>query len=99
MGSEVIALSVAAAFLAYAIVSARQSTLMVAVVSYATVVDWIIQRDLSLLMAALGVAIVLGVGGLSMVVHRALLSQDDTARHNRRKLRTNNRAYMTNIGS
>lgn len=99
MGSEVIALSVAAAFLAYAIVSARHATLMAAIMAYAAVVDWIIQRDLSLLMPALGVAIVLGVGGLVKVVHRALLSQDDTVRYNKRKLRTNNRAYSTNIGS
>lgn len=99
MGSEVIALSVAAAFLAYAIVSARQATLMVAVMAYAAMINWLIQRDLSLLMPALGVAIVLGVGGLSKVVHRALTSQDDTVRHSKRKLRTNNRAYLSNIGS
>lgn len=99
MGTEIIALAAAAAFLAYAIFSASQVALMAAVATYATIVGWIIQRDLSLLMTALGLAIVLGVAGLGVVIYRELLSQDDTPRHTQRKLRTNNRALVNNIGS
>lgn len=99
MGSEVIALAAAAAFLGYAIISARQSVLMVAVAAYAAVVGWIIHYDMSMLMIALGMAIVLGVGGLGMVVYRALSSQEDTGRHNARKLGANSRRLLNNIGS
>lgn len=99
MGTEIIALTAAATFMAYAIFSASQTALMAAVAAYATVVGWIIQHDLSLLMAALGLAIVLGIAGLGVIVYRELSSQDDTSRHAPRKLRTNNRALANNIGS
>lgn len=99
MNFELTALFAAAAFLAVAILSARQTRLMVAVLAYAAVVSWIIHRDMNLLMMALGIAIALGALGLGVVVSREILSQDDTIRHTPRKLRANSRAMVETIGS
>lgn len=99
MEIEVIALAAAASLLAAAIFTARQPALMAAVMTYAAVVGWIIQRDLGLLMAALGLAIVLGTIGLVAVVCREISSHDDTYRPTARKLNPNNRAVISNIGS
>lgn len=99
MGTEFIALAASAAFLAYAILAAREAGMMVAVLCYAAVVSWIIQHDMGLLMVALGGAIVLGLMGLAIVLYREVASQDDTLRHTPRKLNANNRAVAENIGS
>jgi hypothetical protein len=99
MGPEVIALAAAAALLAYAIFSARQPALIVAVTAYAAVVSWIIHRDLTMLMTALGLAIVLGVTGLAVVIYREVAIQDDTIHNTSRRMRTNRRALSENIGS
>lgn len=99
MGIMFLALAAAAALLAYAIIASREIGLMVGVSAYAAVVAWIIQSDLSLLMAALGMAIVLGMMGLVTVVCREATTHEDTSRHNICKLNTNNRPMMDNIGS
>lgn len=99
MSFELTALFVAAAFLAVAILSARQTRLMVAVLAYAAVVSWIIHREMDLLMMALGIAIALGALGLGVVISREILSQDDTVHHTPRKLRANSRAMAETIGS
>lgn len=99
MGTEIIALVAAAAILAYAILGAREAGLMAAVLGYAAVVAWIIQRDLSLLMPALAVAIALAVTGLGIVIYRETSSQDDTSQYRMAKLRTNNKVASENIGS
>lgn len=99
MGIEIIALLAAAAFLAYAILGAREVGLMVAVLAYAAVVGWIIQSDLSFLMAALGIAIVLGVMGVAVLVHREVSSQADTVGYTSRKSPPNNGPVSENIGS
>lgn len=99
MGTEFIALAAAAALLAYAILTAREIGLMGAVLCYASVVAWIIQRDMGLLMAALVGAIALGVMGLVVVAYREAASQGDTSRHPSRKLSANNRPVPENIGS
>lgn len=99
MGTEFIALAAAAAVLGYAILTAREVGLMVAILCYASVVGWIIQRDLSLLMAALGGAIALAVMGLTVVLYRDGVSQSDTPNYNPRKLSANNRPMPENIGS
>lgn len=99
MGTEFIALAAAAAFLAYAILTAREIGLIAAITCYAAVVGWIIQRDLSLLMVALGGAIALAVMGLAVMLYREALSQEDMVRYSSRKLGANNRAIPENIGS
>lgn len=99
MGTEFIVLAAAAALLAYAILNAREGGLMVAVLSYASVVGWIIQSDLGLLMPALGIAIVLAVSGLGVMIYRENSLQDDTSRHHDDKLRANNKAAIETIGS
>lgn len=99
MNFELTALFAAAAFLAAAILSARQTRLMVAVLAYAAVVSWIIHRDMNLLMTALGIAIGLGALGLGVVVSREILSQDDTVRHTPRKLSANSQTMAETIGS
>lgn len=98
MEIEVIALAAAASLLAAAIFTARQPALMAAVMTYAAVVGWIIQHDLTLLMAALGLAIVLSTVGLVTVVCREISSHDDTYCPTARKLKANNRAAISNIG-
>lgn len=99
MGTEIIALVAAAAMLTYAILSARETVLMAAVLCYASVVAWIIQRDLSLLLPALALAIVLAVMGLGIVIYRENSSQDDTSPHHASKSRANNNIAAENIRS
>lgn len=99
MSFELTALFVAAAVLAAAILFARQTRLMMAVLAYAAVVNWIIHRDMDLLMMALGIAIALGALGLGVVVSREILSQDDTEHHTSRKLRANSQTMAETIGS
>lgn len=99
MEIEMIVLAAAAGGLAAAIFSARQPPLMAAVLTYAAVVGWIIERDLGLVMAALGLAIVLGTIGLVAVVFREMSSHDDTSRPTSRKLIANNSPVISNIGS
>ncbi|HLO78119.1 MAG TPA: hypothetical protein VK196_16820 [Magnetospirillum sp.] len=94
-----IALLGAAAFLVFAIYRGRQASLMAAVLTYMLVVCWIIQRDLSMLMPALGIAIVLGGAGLGAVIYREILSHDDTFRHPSFKTNTNSSSIEGNIGS
>lgn len=97
MGIMFLALAAAAALLAYAILRSREVGLMAGIGAYAAVVAWIIQSDLGLLMAALGMAIILGMMGLAAVVCREAMAQEDTCRHNMRKLTTNNRPIADNI--
>lgn len=99
MTIETIALFVAGTLLGTAVLVGRQVTLMAAVLAYAGVVGWIIQRDLDLLAPALVVAIVFGFVGLGRVVYRVILSQDDTESRNLRKLTTSNRVMIQNMGS
>ena len=99
MGTEYIVLAAAAAFLGYAILAAREGVLMAAVLCYAAAVAWIIQRDLGLLMAALGGAIALAALGLVVMIHREALTQEVTSCHRQPKLNANNRPLPENIGS
>lgn len=94
-----IALIAAAIFMVYAILTARQAALMVSVLGYAAVTGWIIHSELSMLIAALGLGIALGVAGLSVVIHRALSSQDDMVGHISHEMITNNRSATENVGS
>ncbi len=98
MGAEFIVLTTVAAVLAAAIVTARQSLLMVAVLAYAAVLGWLVLNRMDLLPVALGLAIALGLLGLAVVIRREASSQDVTERHVSRKLTTNNDAIADNIG-
>lgn len=99
MGTGFIALAVAAALLLYAIFNWREIGVMVSVLAYAAVVGWIIHYALAMLMAALAVAIILGMVALVTVVGREMSSQIDTVRHTRHKSSANNRPVVQNIGS
>lgn len=99
MENAIIALAASATLLAYAIATSRQTALLAAVVSYAAVVSWIVHNDLDLLMPALGVAIMLGVAGLSAAVYREILSQDEALLPARRRIDTNSHKIIQNIGS
>lgn len=99
MNTEFAGLLAAAAMLVVAIALGRQALLMGAVVLYSAVVSWIIQRDLGLLMPALGIAIGLGVMGLTKMVWREISSQDDTGCRIMKKISTSNRSIIDNIGS
>ena len=98
MGAEFIVLTTVAAVLAAAIVTARQSLLMVAVLAYAAVLGWLVLNRMDLLPVALGLAIALGLLGLAVVIRREASSHDVTERHVSRKLTTNNDAIADNIG-
>ncbi|MCR6630615.1 MAG: hypothetical protein NVV74_11515 [Magnetospirillum sp.] len=99
MTPELATLVVAALCLGCAIVVGRQGWLMAAVLGYTAAVDWIIHRDLTLLMPALSLAIVLGVMGLGIIVQREILSLDDTSRHHSSKINANNLTAFENVGS
>ena len=99
MNASFVGLLAAAILLAVAIAKGRQSLLMVAVVAYVVVVSLIIQRDLGMLMPALGIAIGLGLMGLAKVVWREVSTQDDTSRCILPKMNTSSGVSVENIGS
>lgn len=98
MGAEVIVLAAVATVLVVAIVIARQSLLMVAVLAYAAVLGWLVQNRMDLLPLALGIALALALLGLFVVLWRAVSSQEVTERHGEDKLNENKDAISDNIG-
>jgi hypothetical protein len=75
---ELTALAAVAVLLTWATLVGRQSWLLIAVLAYTIAVSWIIQRQLDLLIPALGVAIVLSVLCVVQALRRATAIPDDT---------------------
>lgn len=98
MTLELTALVAVAVLLTWATLAGRQSWLLIAVLTYTIAVSWIIQRELDLLIPALGIAIALGVLGVAHALRGDVASQEDTCCHKRIKVITNNAVQRENIG-
>lgn len=103
MSFELAALVAAAIVLAWAQLRAGEVRLLFAVAAYTSALILIVQRDLSLLFPALGVAIALGLLGVTRGVIAALKSDgvtlDVTGCHNTCEVDTNNTGSAEFIGS
>lgn len=78
MTLELTALVAVAVLLTWATLAGRQSWLLIAVLAYTVAVSWIIQRELDLLLPALGLAIVLSVFCVVQALRRDAATSDDT---------------------
>lgn len=95
---ELSVLGGAAALLFAAIRRRREMALLAAVMGYAAATSWLLLRDLSFVLPALGIAIALGLFGVVQMLRGEPMTQDDTTRHRAVRINTSRPIEAESIG-